>query len=94
MIDTILVAGSTGNVGSQVAKQLSTFKIDIRAAVQSKDRANVIKNTNAHLIKMDFNRPETFGIALEGVQKLFLLTPFVLISGFHQAGNYKTDFGL
>jgi uncharacterized protein YbjT (DUF2867 family) len=77
MTDRILITGSTGNVGSQVVKQLSVIKEDIRAAVQSKDRADVIKNTRAHLIEMDFNRPETFRIALEGVQKLFLLTPFV-----------------
>jgi uncharacterized protein YbjT (DUF2867 family) len=77
MTDRILVTGSTGNVGSQVVKQLSMIKDDIRAAVQSKDRADVIKNTRAHLVEMDFNRPETFRIALEGVQKLFLLTPFV-----------------
>jgi uncharacterized protein YbjT (DUF2867 family) len=77
MTDRILVTGSTGNVGSQVVKQLSMIKDDIRAAVQSKDRADVIKNTRAHLVEMDFNRPETFRIALEGVQRLFLLTPFV-----------------
>lgn len=77
MTDTILITGSTGNVGSQVVKQLSKFKNDIRAAVQSKNRAHAIKNSRAHLIEMDFNRPETFEMALEGVQKLFLLTPFV-----------------
>lgn len=77
MTDTILVTGSTGNVGSQVVKQLSLFNGNIRAAVQSKNRADEIKNTRAQLVEMNFNRPETIRMAFEGVQKLFLLTPFV-----------------
>jgi uncharacterized protein YbjT (DUF2867 family) len=43
MDDTILVTGSTGNVGSQVVKQLSSFKGKVRAAVQSKNRTQEIK---------------------------------------------------
>jgi uncharacterized protein YbjT (DUF2867 family) len=77
MTDTILVTGSTGNVGSQVVKLLSLFNGNIRAAVQSKNRADEIKNTRAQLVEMNFNRPETIRMAFEGVQKLFLLTPFV-----------------
>jgi uncharacterized protein YbjT (DUF2867 family) len=77
MTDTILVTGSTGNVGSQVVKQLSSFNGSVRAAVQSKNRADDIKNTRAKLVEMNFNRPETITMAFKGVQKLFLLTPFV-----------------
>jgi uncharacterized protein YbjT (DUF2867 family) len=77
MDDTILVTGSTGNVGSQVVKQLSSFKGKVRAAVQSKDRAQEIKNTGAELVEMNFNNTETVNAAFKGVQKLFLLTPFV-----------------
>lgn len=77
MDDTILVTGSTGNVGSQVVKQLSSFKGKVRAAVQSKNRAQEIKNTGAELVEMNFNNTETVNAAFKGVQKLFLLTPFV-----------------
>ena len=77
MPDTILVTGSTGNVGSQVVKQLSSFNGNVRAAIQSKNRANEIKNARAQLVEMNFNKPETIRMALEGVEKLFLLTPFV-----------------
>lgn len=55
MTDTILLTGST-DVGSQGVKQLSKFNIDIRATVQTKNRADVIKNSRAHLIEMDLNR--------------------------------------
>jgi uncharacterized protein YbjT (DUF2867 family) len=59
MTDTILVIGSTGNVGSQVVKQLSLFNGNVHVAVQSKNRADEIKDTRAQLVEMNFNRPET-----------------------------------
>jgi uncharacterized protein YbjT (DUF2867 family) len=77
MDDTILVTGSTGNVGSQVVKQLSSFKGKVRAAVQSKNRAQEIKNTGAELVEMNLNNTETVNAGFKGIQKLFLLTPFV-----------------
>jgi uncharacterized protein YbjT (DUF2867 family) len=77
MTDTILVTGSTGNVGSQVVKQLSSFSGSVHAAVQSKNRADDIKNTKAELVEMNFNKPETIKAAFKDIQKLFLLTPFV-----------------
>jgi uncharacterized protein YbjT (DUF2867 family) len=77
MDDTILVTGSTGNVGTEVVKQLSSFKGKVRAAVQSKNRAQEIKNTGAELVEMNFNNTETVDAAFKGVQKLFLITPFV-----------------
>src|SRR5215469_544247 len=77
MDDTILVTGSTGNVGSQVVKQLSSFNGKVRAAVQSKNRAQELKSSGAELVEMTFNNTETVIAALKGVQKLFLLTPFV-----------------
>jgi uncharacterized protein YbjT (DUF2867 family) len=77
MDDAILVTGSTGNVGSQVVKQLSSFNGQVRAAVQSKNRAQEIKNTRAELVEMIFNNTETVNAAFKGIQKLFLLTPFV-----------------
>jgi uncharacterized protein YbjT (DUF2867 family) len=77
MDDTILVTGSTGHVGSQVVKQLSSFKGKVRAAVLSKNRAQEIKNTGAELVEMNFNNTETVNAAFKGIQRLFLLTPFV-----------------
>jgi uncharacterized protein YbjT (DUF2867 family) len=77
MDDVILVTGSTGNVGSQVVKQLSSFNGKVRAAVQSKNRAQELKNSGVELVEMNFNNTETVIAAFKGVQKLFLLTPFV-----------------
>jgi uncharacterized protein YbjT (DUF2867 family) len=55
MDDTILVNGSPGNVRSQVVKQLSTFNGKVRVAVQSKNRAQELKNSGAELVEMTFN---------------------------------------
>jgi uncharacterized protein YbjT (DUF2867 family) len=77
MTDTILITGSTGNVGSQVVKQLSSFSGGVRAAVQSKNRADDIKNTKAELVEMNFNNSDAIEAAFKDIQKLFLLTPFV-----------------
>jgi uncharacterized protein YbjT (DUF2867 family) len=77
MADTILITGSTGNVGSQVVKQLSSFNGSVRAAVQSKNRADDIKNTKAELVEMNFNKSDTIEAAFKDIQKVFLLTPFV-----------------
>jgi uncharacterized protein YbjT (DUF2867 family) len=64
MDDTFLVTGSTGNVGSQVVKQLSSFKGEVRPTVQSKNRAQEIKNTGAELVEMNFNNTEMLGAVL------------------------------
>jgi uncharacterized protein YbjT (DUF2867 family) len=77
LTDTILITGSTGNVGSQVVKQLSSFSGSVRAAVQSKNRADDIKNTKAELVEMNFNKSDTIEAAFKDIQKIFLLTPFV-----------------
>jgi uncharacterized protein YbjT (DUF2867 family) len=66
MDDTILVTGSTGNVGTQVVKQLSSFNGKVRAAVQSKNRVHEIKNTGAELVEMNFNNTETVNAAFKG----------------------------
>jgi len=42
MDDTILVTGSTANLGNQVVKQLSSFDRRVCAAVQSKNRVQEI----------------------------------------------------
>lgn len=77
MQDTILITGATGNVGSQVVKQLDPSKEKVRAAVQSKGRAYEIKNMSTELVEMNLNKVETIDAAFKEVQKLFLLTPLV-----------------
>jgi uncharacterized protein YbjT (DUF2867 family) len=75
MTNTILVLGATGNIGSQVVKQLAAAGANTRAAVRSVSKADAIKGAGVSLVEIDMNKPETFQAAFEEVEKVFLLTP-------------------
>ncbi len=77
MSNTILVTGATGNVGSQVVQQLIASGITPRVAVRSINKAESLKKAGAEPVEMDLDRPETVQSALTGVDKVFLVSPFV-----------------
>jgi len=72
-METILVTGATGTVGSRVIEQLRGRDTQIRAAVRSPERASLPEDVEA--VAFDFEEPETWGAALKGVDKLFLIRP-------------------
>ena len=86
---TILITGSTGNIGSEIIKQLSASTIsdlNLKAAVRSGDASinNISKNSSdkqkdkgrvQQVVVMDYNRLETIVEGLKNVDKLFILTP-------------------
>lgn len=65
----ILLTGATGNVGSEVAKDLSAngvpYLIATRGSASDPSRER----------ELDFERPETFKAAVEGIDRLFLMRP-------------------
>jgi len=71
----ILVTGATGSVGSELIRRLVGEKRSVRAFVRNREMARTIALDGVELVEGDFNRPETFGPALAGVQQLFLLIP-------------------
>jgi uncharacterized protein YbjT (DUF2867 family) len=78
---TILITGSTGNIGSELTRQLanSSSDLNLKAVVRSRE-ANIKDNnsknkTRLQQVVMDFDRPETIVEGLKNVDKLFLLTP-------------------
>ena len=75
MTNTILVLGATGNIGSQVVKQLAAAGVNTRAAVRSISKADGLKETGVSPIEIDMNNSDTFQAAFEEVEKVFLLTP-------------------
>ncbi len=77
MTNTILVLGATGNVGSQVVKQLADAGANVRAAVRSPSKAEALKGDGVSLTEFDTDKPETVEAAFQGVDKVFLLTPLV-----------------
>ncbi|MBL8148433.1 MAG: SDR family oxidoreductase [Blastocatellia bacterium] len=77
MSERILVTGATGNVGSQLVRQLSAAGIATVAAVRSIERAASLKLPNVELIEFDTEKPESFAPAFSGIGKLFLVPPLV-----------------
>jgi uncharacterized protein YbjT (DUF2867 family) len=74
----ILVTGATGNVGGDVLRGLLELGVLVRAAVTDPIRAQKTLPENAELIRFDFTDSSTFGPALEGVTRVFLMRPPVM----------------
>ena len=77
MVDTILVTGASGTVGSEVVNQLSNVKSDfkIKAAVHSVENANRIQNfQRVEPVQIDYDAQEGLQEAFKNADKLFLLT--------------------
>jgi uncharacterized protein YbjT (DUF2867 family) len=73
MTAEILVTGATGTVGSDVVDALAETETSFRAGVR--DPASREWPDGCEPVAFDFERPETWGFAFEGVDTLFLLRP-------------------
>ncbi len=69
---SLLVTGSTGNVGREVIKELKRTGEEVRAAVYE---ANIADVEGAPAVHFDFRDPSTFAPALAGTKKVFLMRP-------------------
>lgn len=69
----ILVSGATGQIGSELVKQLDYDGVPVRALVRDPARAAELAGPGVEIVQGDFNRPETLARALEGVERAFLL---------------------
>ena len=75
MTQTILVTGATGTVGSIVVESLVRRGARIRVATRGTDTAGKhLGGGNARVV-FDFTHPETWGDALAGVDRIFLVRP-------------------
>jgi uncharacterized protein YbjT (DUF2867 family) len=91
--ETILVTGSTGTLGGEVVKQLSssTPAINIKAGVHSAQNVKKVKDGDeVEVVLIDYNESDTLRQALKDVDKLFLLTPDVP-NAAHLASNAVTE---
>jgi uncharacterized protein YbjT (DUF2867 family) len=77
---TILVTGATGNVGRQVVAQLVRDGQPVRAMTR-RPRAGRLPD-GAEVVRGDFERPDTWPAALDGVQSVYLF-PFVYAATDH-----------
>jgi uncharacterized protein YbjT (DUF2867 family) len=71
----ILVTGATGKIGSQVVKQLAEAGVPVRALVRDPQKAGDLAGPNVELVQGDLMDPASLDRAMQGVDKLFLLSP-------------------
>ena len=75
----ILITGATGNIGLSVVRYLSKLSPtnQIVVGVRSIEKAKAIFKDydNIDYTHFDFENPETFGSALSGIDRVFLLRP-------------------
>jgi uncharacterized protein YbjT (DUF2867 family) len=69
----ILVTGASGNIGSELVKQLSGKGLSLRAAVHGDKPLSL---PGVETVDIDFNQAESVRAALKGVETLFMLVPF------------------
>lgn len=69
----VLVTGSTGNVGVEVVSQLLSRGATVKGAVRT--GRNGVLVPGATPIEFDFKEAATFGPALDGVDRVFLMRP-------------------
>jgi len=77
MVETIIVTGATGTVGSEVVKQLSrdALNYNIKAGVHSIENVNKVQqHDRVQPVQIDYDEQEGFESAFKDVDKLFLLT--------------------
>lgn len=71
----ILIVGATGNIGSEIIKQLAVQKIHPRIASRDITKAKKKFPKHEDFIAFDFERPETFEPALKSIDKVFCIAP-------------------
>jgi uncharacterized protein YbjT (DUF2867 family) len=70
----VLVIGATGKTGSGLVAALRRVGINVRAFVRDGSGAEPLKAIGAEVAVGDLDRPETIAPALEGIDKVYLLT--------------------
>lgn len=76
---TILVTGATGTVGGEVARQLAGTSARVRALVR--DPATASLPEPVEVVRGDLTDPESLEPALDGVDSVLLVWPFLTSDG-------------
>ena len=71
----ILITGATGNNGSALIQNLMASGANVRALVHHESKAQGLRDAGVEVVVGDYLRPETLDAALEGVDRVFLVTP-------------------
>jgi uncharacterized protein YbjT (DUF2867 family) len=76
MVGTILVTGATGTIGREAVKSLMQANANVRAGILSEKEAEKVNLSGAQTAIFDFENHESVNAALNGVEKVLLITPF------------------
>jgi uncharacterized protein YbjT (DUF2867 family) len=71
----ILVTGATGTIGREVVRHLSKKNAAVRAGVRDAGKARAQFGESVELTSFDFEDAASYPVALQGVEKLFILPP-------------------
>ncbi len=74
----ILIIGGTGNIGSEVVRRLNEKGADFKVLARDATKAAASIGADVEIVEGDLSIPETVSAAIEGVEKLFLITPLHL----------------
>jgi uncharacterized protein YbjT (DUF2867 family) len=70
----ILVTGATGTIGSVLVEKLAAAKVPARALVRNSEKAARIEQLGLETSLGDLEQPDTLRAALDGIEKVFLLS--------------------
>lgn len=74
MTKKILITGATGNVGTEVVRNMRD-KASVRIAVLDVSKARTTLGDDLDYVHFDFLKPETFASAFAGIERVFLVRP-------------------
>lgn len=76
---TVLVLGSTGQIGKLVVKHLEqNGDIQLRLCSRRDEAVEEFRRQGKEAVKLDLDNPSTFALALAGVDRAFLLTGYTV----------------
>jgi len=76
---TVLVLGSTGQIGKLVVKHLEQNNdIQLRLCSRREEAVEQFRQQGKEAVKLDLDDPSTFALALAGVDRAFLLTGYTV----------------
>ncbi|ASK26566.1 hypothetical protein BG910_01305 [Neisseria chenwenguii] len=76
---TVLVLGATGTVGKQVVQTLENSQaVNVRIPTRNQALVKELQSQGKDAVYLDLDKPQTFALALAGVERVFLLTGYTV----------------
>lgn len=73
----VLLIGSTGQIGNLVTEELAkNSSIELRPAARKQEQLTSLAERYGNSVYIDLDKPQTFAKALQGINRLFLLTGY------------------